>query len=318
MKYALLSGIVLAAGSALFAQTPRFTTGTAAVRVDALVMQRNKPVTGLKAADFELRDNGVVQTITDVSYESLPINVICVLDLSGSVRGRPLDQLKDATLAMLNALGGRDRAALVTFSERLFLHTPLTGDRDRLRGLISKVESGGATSMIDAAFAALTLRESDDGRTLMLLSSDGRDTASWLAASVVLDAARRSDVVIYPVTVKVKPSMPMATSAMGSPAMMRRRISEYAGERLLDAFADETGGRVSYAEDEGELRVTFASVLAEFRQRYVLSYTPSGVSGDNWHTLDVRLRGRSGQVKARRGYFADPVSRGEAAKAPPK
>ena len=171
--------------------------------------------------------------------------------------------------------------------------------------------------MIDAAFAGLALRESDEGRTLMLLFSDGRDTASWLTASDALDAARRTDVVVYPVTVKVTANMQPATGTMGGAGVLalQRRAAEYGGERLLEAFADETGGRIAYAEDERELRTTFAQALSEFRQRYVLSYSPTGVRGDDWHSLDVRLRGRSGQVKARRGYFADPVIRGEASKA---
>ena len=117
MKFLIRAAIGLAAaGASLLAQTPRFTSSAAGVRVDVLVTHRNKPVIGLVARDFELRDNGVVQRITDVSYEALPLNVICVLDLSGSVKGRPLAQLKDAMLALIGALGERDRAALVTFT----------------------------------------------------------------------------------------------------------------------------------------------------------------------------------------------------------
>ena len=75
-------------------------------------------------------------------------------------------------------------------------------------------------------------------------------------------------------------------------------------ERLLDTLADDTGGRVVYASDESALESTFLSVLQEFRQRYVLSYTPEGVSTTGWHTIEVKLKGRSGDVRARRGYFA--------------
>jgi VWFA-related protein len=287
----LLAGICVIP---LTAQTTRFRTGVAAVRVDALVTDGRRPVTGLTAANFELRDNGVVQQITDVSHETLPLNVICVLDLSGSVTGVPLAHLKEGVTALIDALSGKDRAALVSFASRLQLHSGLTNDLARLRKLVNDLKAGGATSVFDAAFAGLALREADEGRTLMLLLSDGLDTSSWLPAHKVVEAARRTDVVIYPVTVRV-PRFGVGT---------RPRQTQSVGDRLLDTLADETGGRVVYADSEEALRRTFTEVLAEFRQRYVLSYVPTGIAGAGWHTIEVKLRGRSGQVRARRGYFA--------------
>ncbi len=320
MRAVALVLIVTACGASLFAQA-RFKAGTAAVRVDVLVTQRNHPVTGLTAADFELRDNGVLQRITDVSHETLPLNLICVFDMSGSVEGSPLAHLKDAMLAVIDALADRDRAALVTFTQRVELHAALTNDRQRLRELVAGVKAGGATAMIDAAFAALALREADEGRTLMLLFSDGRDTASWFSARAVLEAARRTDVVVYPVTLENRVTGPSFSGSVLS-AIDRLRTDEAGwirtGERLLDAFADETGGRVVRANDERALRSTFINVLSEFRQRYVLSYTPTAVSDESWHTIDVRLKGRSGHVKARRGYLAASLSSGAASKAPRK
>ncbi len=259
------------------------------------------------------------QEITDVSLETLPLNLICVLDVSGSVSGPPLANLKDALTALIDALAPADRAALVTFSERLQIHTPLTSDRSRLRSLVERVEAGGATSVIDAAFAGLALREVDEGRTLMLLFSDGRDTSSWLSARTVLDAARRTDVVMYPVNARMTNALnlpqhlvPFGDADNRNPPSVPRQTTPISGSRfrdevadsLLEAFADETGGRMFSAEGEGALRKTFLNVLAEFRQRYVLSYTPAKVPADGWHTLEVKLRGRRGQVKARRGYFA--------------
>jgi hypothetical protein len=124
--------VLLAVGSGLAQAPMRFTSGTAAVRVDVLVTAGNRPVMGLKASDFELRDNGVLQQIRDVSQETLPLNLFCVLDVSGSVDGQPLIRLKEATSALFGTLRDRDRAALLTFADRLVLHSPLTGDVPRL------------------------------------------------------------------------------------------------------------------------------------------------------------------------------------------
>ncbi len=184
------------------AQNPQFKSGTAAVRVDALVTDGRRPVRGLTAASFELRDNGVRQTITDVHHETLPLNVICALDVSSSVAGEPLEDLKRGYLALIDALSKEDRAALLTFANRIALHSALTGDRARLRALVGQLATGGTTSLFDALFSALALRETDEGRTLLILLSDGRDTSSWLTARKLVDAARRTDVVVYPVTTR--------------------------------------------------------------------------------------------------------------------
>ncbi len=286
-------------------QVARFRAGVAAVRVDALVTDGRRPVANLTAANFELRDNGVPQKVTDVSYESLPLNVICALDVSSSVSGKPLEQLRAALAELFDALGPRDRAALLTFSHQVVLHTPLTSDRDRLRKIAAGVTAGGATSFFDAGFSALTLRETDDNRALLLLFSDGIDTASWLSASELLDAARRSDVVIYPVT-KPAAQVPMIQgfhTPFGSSRTNRAPSTDPDG-RIVEKLAEETGGRVFVVAPETSLSKTFLDVLAEFRQRYVISYEPTGVAADGWHAVEVKVKGKSGQVRARRGYFA--------------
>ena len=165
-------------------------------------MDGNRPVRGLTAADFELRDDGVVQQITDVSYETLPINVISVLDLSGSVHGRAARAAegRDAG-ALCRAQRRRPRGARHLFAAPDAAHNAHRRPRDAAR-LVNAVRPGGTTSVLDAVFAGLAMRESDPGRTLLLLFSDGIDTASWLTARDVLDSATRSDVVIYPVTVE--------------------------------------------------------------------------------------------------------------------
>jgi Ca-activated chloride channel homolog len=271
------------------------------VRVDAMVTDGRRPVTGLTAANFEVKDNGVVQQVTEVQYETLPLNVICALDVSSSVSGEPLARLKTALAALIDALADRDRAALLTFSGAVHLHSPLTNDRPRLRALSAQMTAGGTTSFYDAAFAGLALREADNGRTMLLLFSDADDTSSWLSARKLIAAARQADVVIYPVTIPVAAALPSGNQRFfqNDPD----RVTDPA-QRLLEALADDTGGRVFFARDDDSLTRTFLSVLAEFRQRYVLTYEPTGVAASGWHDLDVKLKGKSGQVRARRGYFA--------------
>ena len=261
-------------------QKPTFAARVESVRVDALVTENGQPVPGLGPADFEVFDNGVRQDVELVSFEKVPVDVVLVLDMSDSVAGERLDHLRSASNAVLGGLWGEDRAALVTFNHAVSLGTPLTKDVAAVRSALDLAQGNGQTALVDGVYAAMILGESETSRALQLVFSDGLDTASWLTSAAVLDVAKRADIVVYAV----------ATAGGASPFL-----------RDLSAF---TGGSLIQVESSGDLRLTFLRILDEFRHRYLVSYSPRGVTSSGWHRLDVRVRNRHAIVKARPGYLA--------------
>lgn len=295
-------GAAVAAGAASAAEQT-FRSGVDAVAVDVLVTRGREAVPGLTADDFTLLDNGVRQEVAAVLVEEVPVTLLLVLDTSGSVRGTPLRRLRAAAAAAGEALGPGDRVGLVTFSDKLRLAVepaPPAGLADAL----DRVRAGGATALYDAVFAALVLRERTAGRTVALVFSDGYDTASWLEPLDVLDAARRSDVVVYGVRHEH-----LAREGWQPRERRGRAGGRFAaepqlfGREFLGRLAADTGGSVYVAADLDRLREVFARVVSEFRSRYVLTYTPQGVDAGGWHELEVRVRGRGRRVQARRGYL---------------
>jgi Ca-activated chloride channel homolog len=281
MSLVLTASLLGATAVALEAQDPVFSSKVEAVRVDVLVTDRDKAVVGLKPADFEVLDNGVRQQVDLVSFEQIPLNVVLALDMSESVSGDRLEQLRDASSGLLAALTTDDQAGLVTFTQRVVLGSRLTKDLDKVRqAMESPLYDAGETSIIDASFAAMMLGESDVGRGLVIVFSDGIDTASWLTDDSVLNTAKRSDVVVYAVSVqsRLKPE-------------------------FLRELTAATGGRLYEIEKTANLSQVFLSVLEEFRHRYLISYTPTGVDRSGWHKLDVSIKGRKAVVKARPGYL---------------
>ena len=268
-------------------QQATFSTRTESVRVDVLVTEGGRIVSGLGPSDFEIRDEGVLQAVDFVSFQQLPVHVVLALDLSYSVSGERLDDLRGACEALLDALGRDDRASLLTFDLAVSRRSRPTSDFAGLRAALAAVEpervdTPGGTALADATYAGLLAGEFDGGRPLVLVFSDGVDTASWLSSSRVLDAARRTSAVVYGVSVH------------GS-----------GGTSFLRDVSEITGGTVFEAESTRTLRASFVRVLEEFRSRYMVSYSPRGVPRGGWHRLDVRVKGRRAAVKARPGYMAE-------------
>ena len=191
--------------------------------MDVLVTDGRSPIAGLTAADFELTDNGAPQTVEQIYVEQLPLNVVMVLDSSGSVRGERLRALKAGALTVIDRLRPRDRAALVSFSHRLDLRAALTADTATLRRSVATLDADGSTALRDAAFAALALRTAEATRTLVLLFSDGLDTSSILSEDRVIAIARRSDAIVYTIGIR---EPPVRRIGMGfRPGMTRRPMT---------------------------------------------------------------------------------------------
>lgn len=274
------TAVLLRTGAA--AQRPTFQASVDAVRLDVLVTDRGRVVRGLTAADFEVQDNRVAQQLDVVSFEQVPLVVTLAFDLSLSVSGERLDHLRSAGRAVLDGLRTADQAELLTFGQRVVRRQARTDNMALLREALDAARPAGDTSLYDGAFAATVAGESGDGRNLVLLFSDGVDTSSWLSADQALTSARRANVVVYGATVR----------GAGSTA-------------FLKDLARQTGGDVVEVESTRDLRGRFEAILSEFRQRYLISYTPRGVDRGGWHAVTVRVKGRAATVRTRPGYQVD-------------
>ena len=272
--------LMIAAGAGVLAQTPSFSSGVEAVRVDVLVTDNGRLVSGLQPADFEVLDNGVLQSVDLASFDEIPLNVVMALDMSGSLNADEIGHLRTAGNTVLNGLKQTDQAALLTFSHVLSQRAPLTSDFARIRAALMESDTSGHTSLVDASFTGIMIGESDVGRSLLIIFTDGVDTRSFLTPAAVLETAKLCDVVVYGVEIG-------------------KRRSSFSRE-----LSGATGGRLIEIESAKDIDATFRGILEEFRQRYLISYSPQGVVPGGWHRLDVRVKNRGLTVRARPGYLS--------------
>jgi Ca-activated chloride channel family protein len=286
----LLAMLVAAGALAAAAQEQTISVAAEEVRVDILVTDNRKPIADLGAADFEVFDNGVLQEIQYAKpQQKMPVSAILVFDMSGSVAGELLDNLKDAANGFLADLKKEDRVALITFNQTVVLGSPLTRDFAGVRLALDRAQSLGNSSLIDASYAGLVLAESQSELPLLIIFSDGLDTFSWLTGEAVLETAKRSDVVVYAVSTSRLPK-----------------------KSFLSDLTEFTAGSLFEVEPIEDLSDVFLHILDEFRQRYLVTYVPRGVLESGWHKLDIRVRNRSAKVRARPGYMRNsPASAAE-------
>lgn len=277
---ALLASTLLLGGVPHAFPSPQFRSRALAVRVDVLVTEGRKPVAGLTAADFELRDNGVVQAVEIVDAADVPLNVVLALDTSASTDGPRQAALAAAGQVVLDGLAPRDRAALITFSQAVTPAVPLTSDLRSVRQALLNIKPTGRTAVMDAVYVALTATLAQPGRSLVVACTDGADISSWLDVAEVMEAAKRSSAAVYSVTTGDAPRLP-----------------------ALESVTAATGGDRLRVTSSSDLRDAFQAILREFRSRYVLAFTPTGVPAGGYHELDVKVRRRGADVKARRGYI---------------
>jgi Ca-activated chloride channel homolog len=283
MKRALALALLLAAP--VSGQEPVFRTRTEAVIVDVAVARRGTAVQGLTASDFVVLDNGVLQDISSVVVEhNVPLDVALVLDTSGSVSGTRLENLTAAGTAFLSALKPTDRVALVTFSESVRSTGEWSSNFPGVARTLAGLRGTGSTALRDAVELALGLPLTPGARGLMVVCSDGVDNASWLTDEEAIDSAKRADMVTDAVTVPNGYFPGQAT--------------------FLGQLAKSTGGKVWQAGSDRELEHLFRQSLDEMRARYLLSYSPRGVSEPGWHDLRVTLRSGQADILARPGYFS--------------
>jgi VWFA-related protein len=278
---AALAGLV-AVDAAPRPQQATFTARVDAVRVDVDVRRGKKPVVGLGAGDFEVLDNGVPQRVELVSPAALPLNVVLALDGSTSLDARERRHLSAAGKRVIDALRPAETAALVTFSDRVAIQSMFTDDWMRLRMIVGGAMPGGDTALHDAAHVAMVLASSAPGRSMVILFSDGDDTASVLTEEAVLDTARRTGAVVSVVTL----------GAEGD---------------VLPRLAALTGGTFVKESSLERVAERFGEILESFRNRYMVSFYPTGVERTGWHTLTVRVKG-GGDVRARSGYWPAPTA----------
>jgi VWFA-related protein len=248
------------------------------------VRKGNAPVAGLKAADFEVFDNGVRQRIDAFSVEALPVDVTVLLHVSRSLAGR-LEWLRTSVRELPGLLKPDDGLRLIAVQHVLReLPPPQVGQLPDLETLVAN----GGTALYDAIAASLMRPSQANRRQLVVAFSTGVDTISILGLDAVESLSGLTDAVVHVV-------VPVNGSSRAREALL-------ADASPLKNLVTRTGGQIFPADADGPIGGAFTRAIEEFRTSYVLRYMPEGVPSGGWHEITVIVKGGPFQLHAKKGY----------------
>lgn len=291
-------------------QEPTLKVKVNVVNVYAVVSDHKRLVPQLSKDDFELTENNAPQEIKYFSKQTdTPLTLVLAVDTSPSQqRVLPAEQEASKQFAS-QVLRPKDAFAVLHFDVEVELLQDFTADLKYLTKAIDDTQingggagplpgtfptsGGGATHLYDAVYlASHDMLRNEAGRKVIILVTDGEDQGSRETLNASLEAAQRSDVIIYSILL-------VDRSFYGLGGL------GYGGEGALNKLSGETGGRVIRANNPRNTSEAFQQIAAELRTQYLLGYTPSNRTADGaFRHIKVRVKQGHYDVQARRGYYA--------------
>ena len=289
-RIAVAAALAAAMSTALLAQQPTFKAGTQVVSIFATVTDPQKRlVPGLAQDDFTVFDNEKPQPVVYFDNSIRPINVVVMLDTSGSMTLN-IDLLKQAAEQFLIRLLPEDKARVGAFNDKIQFNARWSNDRDQLITDTKNLDYGNGTRLWDAVGASLDELKSIDGRKVILIFTDGDDTESRVRLGTVMDRARAEEVMVYAIGLE----------SIYFNGQQRVRTKPDGGLRKI---ADETGGGYFELTKASELAPTFTKVAQELHSQYVIGFTPMALD-NKVHKLAVKMKQPGMTAQARRSYLA--------------
>jgi Ca-activated chloride channel family protein len=245
--------------------------------------------------DFEVLDNGKPQVVNVFENRPVPITVVVMIDTSGSMT-LALDLVKQAAEEFLIRLLPEDKAKVGAFNDKIQVKPetglPFSNNRDQLIRSLQDLDFGYPTRLYDAVDFGISELKNVDGRKVVLVFTDGADTASRLGSGDVTERSRTEEVMVY--------SVGMENEYMNGNQRVRT-----SPDRGLRRLSDETGGGFFMLKKKDELGPTFTRIAQELHNQYVMGFTPETLD-NKVHKLEVRLKRPGMTARARKSYVASP------------
>jgi len=266
----------------------------------SVVDSRGNALVNLKLDDFELRVDGQLRPLSDISRSETSVQLAMLFDNSGSLDFARDFEKHAAIRFFRKVMRASDEAAVFSIETESYLAQPLTKDVTKLEQTIAGFgRPEGGTSLFDAIVLAGGYLRPYSGRKVVVIVSDGIETTSSINEfDAVIQHVLADDCQVY-----------VVQTGLYEGANLRA----LAAERRMEQLSEQTGGAVYLPKTVAELDLAFDQIAADLSQQYILSYYPLPEHRDGrLHVIDLKIKTRNDvRLRSRRGYYA-PKSASEA------
>ncbi len=276
---------------------------TELVVFDAQVIdKKTRRIIGDLAKDaFQITEHGVRQTVSYFSRDELPLSIMLLLDVSGSVRPI-LHQIRDGPLNALQHLKSDDEVAVIAFASTSELVQDFTRDR---RLVSEKIEAATASERLgrgtflgpalDSAAIKIANTPKQNSRRVIIVLTDNIAITSKAEEKQIVEQLMDSGTVVYGLIVKAAIGKVFNIVFLGT-------------IHGVNHFVEQTGGEILGAS-KNEVDAKLAMVIDRLRARYALGFRPTNAAGaDEFHPVEIKIATvRTGKEKplvlTKRGYY---------------
>ncbi|HKA17453.1 MAG TPA: VWA domain-containing protein [Blastocatellia bacterium] len=263
-----------------------------------------RPIPRLKPENFTVLEDNIPQEVTYFQPVAAPVNLLLLLDLSGSI-GSKLQIMKKAAKKFVDSLARDDKIAIATFTTRFHSVCDFTNDKGLLKTRVDAiVNPGGDTALYDAAWSALdSLDRNSNSRNALVILTDGVDSAfipdeqgSKREFADLMMRVEEEEATIYPIYFDTEPQV---VGGAYTPQVFAK------ARRQLEALADQTGGSYFKASRTEDLDQVYKRVAAELHSFYSLAYSAKDARNDGrFRRISVKIDRDGVKARTKRGYYA--------------
>ena len=239
------------------------------------------PIEGLTQNDIEIKENNEVLSDYELDFDtssSSAVYTALLIDSSGSMKGKPLEDAKEAAIEFINLLRGIDQVKIFVFNDKVESIQDFTSDKDSLINAIEGIEvAGNKTLLYDAVRdAADDLEDEPIGNRAIVLLTDGKDDSATSTIDDAIDMAQENSIPIYPV-------------GFGKNFNEDSNSFDEEAYQALYRFAKQTSGSFFIAEEIEELKSNFNSISEILKSQYSLSYESDLPKDGNDYEIGISI-----------------------------
>ena len=259
-------------------------------------------VEGLTQNNFRVLEDNVLQEITLFKHEDVPISMGLVIDSSGSMKNKN-EKVHSAALSFVKESNPDDETFIVAFDDQAWLQQDFTGSLGDLVDALENLDPRLETALFDAIYLSVDhVKKGNLNKKVLLVVSDGEDTASKWGYNKVLEHVQKADVQIYAIGIQDE-------NDSRSGGLFGRSPQKKARE-ALKVLAETSGGQAFFPKSIDEVEEICRQIARDLRNQYTIGYSPKNDEQDgSWRAIKVDLVNppkNAGKIKVttRQGYLA--------------